>query len=172
MKKVKNLDEIFKDNEKFELEDGSILIGHGPCLMTISDWLNFLTTLWKSYDSALSNFKTWKFTTVVLYITIGTFFIAVFSNFSNIKSDPFLLTILAMITYIGVFIGIMLTIDFYGKIMDHQADCRNKIYVIINSIIWGSLRDTDIIREVWNRIAEENHITAQKIIKELKLDRK
>ena len=42
----------------------------------------------------------------------------------------------------------------------------------LNSIIWGSLRDTDMIREVWNRIAKENHITAQKIIKELKLDRK
>ena len=67
---------------------------------------------------------------LVLYITMGTFFIAVFSNFSNILSDSSLLAILVLITYAIVFIGIMLTIDFYGKIMDHQTDCRDKIYVI------------------------------------------
>ena len=43
---------------------------------------------------------------------------------------------------------------------------------IINSIIFGTLRETNIIREVFDNIAQELHIKSEQLIKELKLDKK
>ncbi len=169
--KDKDIEEIFKDNLQIELADGDKLIGPGPCPLKISDWMNFLISLWTSYDKGLIQFKTWMYTSVLLYFAMGTFLLSVFVNLTRAE-EPASLLFPTILIYSGVFIGSRLTISHFGKMMKYKVKARNSIYVIINSIIWGTLRNSDMIRNYFDTVIRELHIEANKVIKELKLDKK
>jgi hypothetical protein len=99
------------------------------------------------------------------------FFFLSFIQIFLIK-DNYLYTIVsAAIIYVTIFIYMEYVLDQHKKIMNFQKKCRNDIYLIINSIIWGTLKDPNMIREIYQTIVEENHIYAQKLIKELKMDK-
>ncbi len=164
-----DLKEIFKDNVTVELEDGSKIIGPGPCPLKISDWMSFLSGLWINYDRRISQTKTWMYTSLLMYFAIGTFILAIFSNIIDVKADPNMLMFLAIGIYLGVFVGSVLTTKFFERIMEHQVECRDKIYTIINSIIFGTLREPNLIREIFDSIAQELHIKSEQLIRELKL---
>ena len=169
--KKRDIEEIFKDNIQIELKDGEKLIGPGPCPLSISDWINFLTSMWTTYDKGLAQLKTWMYTSVLLYFASGTFILSIIVNVIKIEETVSLLGA-GVIIYSVVFIGSWVTVEMFGKLMDHQGKGRDSIYLIINSIIWGTARDTDLIRDIYDVIVKELHFEARKIIKELKLDKK
>jgi len=166
VKKI-DLKEIFKNNVKFELEDGSKLIGPGPCPLKISDWMTFLSVLWSRYDKGIAQAKTWIYTSILTYFATGTFFLAIFSKGMD---DPNRLIVLGFGIYVSVFVGSLLTIKFFERMMDHQGECREAIYLIINSIMHGTLRETNLIRDAYDETAEKLHLKSKQLIKELKLD--
>lgn len=164
----KKIDEIFKDNKQYILEDGGKIIGPGPCQLSISDWMNFLTNLWVRYDDAVSKAYNWRFTMLFLNLAVGTFIFTVFANIFSNEEITYTI-IIAIIIYGFVSIGAFSTINFYSKIMKNQSECREGIYRIISSIIHGTLRDSDIIREVYLLTSKSLHIKADKLIKDLKI---
>ena len=131
--------------------------------------MSFLSILWSTYDKGIAQAKTWMYTSILMYFATGTFFLAIFSNVSD---DPNRLIGLAFGIYFSVFVGSWLTIKFFGRMMDHQAECREAIYLIINSIMHGTLRETNLIRDVYDETAEKLHFKSKQLIKELKLDKK
>jgi len=166
----KKIEELFKDNKKIILADGDKLIGPGLCPLEISDWINYLSNLWVRYDQGIITAKNWKFSTVILNVTLGTFLLMMISYLIN-SNDPFFLFILGLIIY-GVVAGLsFFAIDFFGKIMENQANSRGAINIIIQSIIAGTLKDTNLIREIYSQTTRLLHIKATKLIKELKLDK-
>ena len=169
VKKI-DLKEIFKDNVKFELEDGSQLVGPGPCPLKISDWMSFLSVLWSTYDKGIAQAKTWMHTLILTYFATGTFFLAIFTN--AMMGDPNRLIGLTFGIYFSVLVGMVLTFKFFDRIMNHQAECKEAIYLIINSIMHGTLRETNLIRDIYDETAEKLHFKSKQLIKELKLDKK
>lgn len=160
-----------KKKKEIRFPDGSKIIYGGPCPLTVSDWMTFLTNLRRGFHEDMTKLYTEKSHSVTMSIAVGALMISVFTSAYVIHENKLLYWFSIGLSVLGsTLMGFKLA-KLYSNMMEVNKWCENEIEILMNSIISGTLDTPELIREAYKQTAEDIYNVCQASIKELKLDK-
>jgi len=103
----------------------------GSCPLTISEWMNYLSSIRNGFHSTVHHFDSVKISGIAYSATLGSLFTALTIPMAISQHYPLIMTISIIgVIIIGVVTTVIVTTNYAVKMMDPQAKSRDKIQSI------------------------------------------
>jgi len=142
-----------------------------PCPLSVSDWMNYLTSIRNSFHNGVIHFDSAKHSGIIFSVTLAALFVAIWIPIEIfLEYPPSMILLTVIIVFFFSILSVKVFTKYHIKMQEHQVECRDTIHDVINCIMSGSLIESDSIRYFYNQKVVDLNEKGNKLIKELKLE--